>query len=481
MPYRCLADFLEELGHAGELARVDARLEHPLEAVALTRELASTGGPAAIFSSPQDTDVPLLTNMFGSLPRIARGLGRATLIEASEQLATVVGLMGAAGMNPPPLGTVPEPLWPRTVRGPACQQVVRLGRDVDLRRLPALPSHPCVEQRWLNGGIGVSIDPDSRRSVVEYCTLAVLGPNTFAAAWEPCGPLARLRFEYHDRRQKMPLAVVFGGDPAILLSTLAPWPQSFDPWEALGALRGKAIELAACRSVDLAVAADCEIVIEALLTPGARTSIGPVGLCDGSFSLPGAIPEFTVTALTHRANPVCPALVQLPPPNERSTIQQAMVEVLLPLLKRELPELTDLCLPGSAGGRNWAVAAIRKTTPWQARCTAHALWARRAAAQARWLVVVDESTEVRDAEAVAGAIAAHCRPDRDVITADSPPSLSDLLGGPESPALRCCLDATAKWSEEGRPSDAQSAALPLEVMRLVDQRWLQYGLGPRHE
>ena len=55
MPYRNLADFLEDLGRAGELAPIDAEVDPCLEVAEVTRRVARQNGPACSFVTLRGT------------------------------------------------------------------------------------------------------------------------------------------------------------------------------------------------------------------------------------------------------------------------------------------------------------------------------------------------------------------------------------------------------------------------------------------
>ncbi len=83
MPYRTLADFLDDLGRAGELAAVDAEVDPCLEVAEITRRIARRNGPALLFRNVRGHDIPLLTNLFGTESRILRALGAESIEEAT--------------------------------------------------------------------------------------------------------------------------------------------------------------------------------------------------------------------------------------------------------------------------------------------------------------------------------------------------------------------------------------------------------------
>ncbi len=89
----------------------------------------------------------------------------------------------------------------------------------------------------------------------------------------------------------MPLAVVLGGDPAGLLAAEAPLPAGADVSAVAGLLRGKPRELINCRTTELAVPADAEIVIEGFVDPSEPpVEVGEVVTPSGHYRVSPVVP-----------------------------------------------------------------------------------------------------------------------------------------------------------------------------------------------
>ncbi len=115
----------------------------------------------------------------------------------------------------------------------------------------------------------------------------------------------------------MPLAVVIGGDPAFLLAAAAPLPPGSDVCAVAGLLREKSLDVVACRSVDLDVPAEAEIVLEGFVDPTQPPVVaGPLCGPTGHLTLPRPAPVMQVTTVTHRANPIYAVMVPGRPPHE---------------------------------------------------------------------------------------------------------------------------------------------------------------------
>ena len=246
MPYCCLSDFLEELGHADELSRVEEDVDPALEVAEITARSAESGGAALLFGAVKGHGLPVATNLLATEGRICRALGVASLAEISERLARLLDVSAPegwferikAGAQPAALGSV----LPRKVRAAACQQIVRLGSDIDLGELPLLQSAAEETSRAISSAVVFSAEPDSHRPLCGRFDLQQIDRSRLAVCWAAYDEHARLLDEYRVRGRKMPVAVVIGGDPAFQLAAAAPLSEDSDVCALAGLLREKAID-----------------------------------------------------------------------------------------------------------------------------------------------------------------------------------------------------------------------------------------------
>ena len=395
--------------------------------------------------------MPLLCNLLGTEERICRALGVAGLDELRDRIARLLDTAAPEGWferlkaGPAALGSIA----PRTVRSAACQQIVRLGSDVNLDELPILQTSSEETGRAITAATVFSAESDSHRSVVGRFDLQLLDPARLAVGWAAHDEHARLLGEYRTRNQKMPLAVVIGGDPAFLLAAAAPLPPDVDVCAVTGLLREKSLDVVSCRSVDLEVPAEAEIVLEGFVDPSETlATVGPLCGPTGHLTRPRPASVMHVTAVTHRANPIFAVTAPGHPPNEAVAVARAMQQAFQPLARLAMPELINYDLPAFAAARHWAAVSIRKTYPCQGRLAAHRAWNLPAMMYAKVLVVVDADVDVHDYQHVLAAITANMRPDRDVLIE---PGLAD----PYDPAAptgalghKMAIDATWKLAEE---------------------------------
>ncbi len=481
--HRTLADFLEELGRAGELAPVDAEVDPCLEVAEITRRVARQAGPALLFRSVKGHDIPLLANLLGTESRICRALGVETIEEAIGRTDRLLNASGGDGwlerLRFGARSGAAASFAANRVKSGACQQIVRLGSDVHLEELPCPLSGAEVKTPAITSATVLSAEPDSHAQVFLPGDVQICGRDRLIAAWSDVAVAIPLFQEYASRKTRMPVAVLIGGDPAVHLAAAAPLPSAVDPLGLAGLVREKPLDAVTCRSIDLLVPAESDIVLEGYIDPTvAETRTAPRWSPTDRLleEQPGRV--IHVTAMTHRANRIFPAAIPGMGRNEVCLRDRAMARVFLPLLKMRIPELVDFDLPLSGGARHLAIVAVRKTYPGQVRQVATMAWGLRPFCFARFLLLVDAEVDVRNAEEVWASIAHEAHLVRDVWLHVAPPDPLDPTSAWDGLGQRMAIDATRKFAAEGRATRPRNASLDRDMEKLVTDRWAQYGLGP---
>lgn len=484
-----LADWLAQWHDVRELVRVSAEVSADYEIAAITDRLRTEqGGPALLFDRVRGQSMPVVTNLLGSPRRLAAAFGVSSLETLSQRIDDWLSLALPRGKLDtwkllPRLAELSQ--WPPTVvKTGLCQQVVKLGRDVNLAELPALTMWPGDAAPTVTWGQLLTTSPNDAgdggevRRQVCVVPLEVRGRDGLLIHGDETSELWATLAEYRSRSQQMPVAVVLGGDPITAVASWAPLPGRTDPLVFAGFLRNRPVELVAARSVPLTVPASAEIVIEGFVDPQAPLeSADPIGRETGFFGPIESVPMLRVTAITHRANPVFPAMVPGAAPSESHWLDRACERLLLPLARLWVPELVDWRRPFVGASRHVVFASIRKTFPQQARKVMHALWSLPRVATAKMLVVVDDDVDVRDENAVWSSVASHADPARDLVLWDGPADPLDHATAIRGVGRKLGLDATRKLPNE---TDSSRSAQPLrwtaEIEQQLQARWPEFGL-----
>jgi 4-hydroxy-3-polyprenylbenzoate decarboxylase len=481
MPYDNLSDFLNELQDDGDLVRVSAEVDPILEITEITDRVSKSphGGPALFFENVRGSPMPVVSNLLGSYKRMCRALNARSFEEVAGRIVELIEPQVPESWIEKLKMAPPARLPPRIVRSGACQQVVKLGRDVDFGELPLLQSWPLDPGRLINLGQVLTKNPATDERNLELYGVQVKNKNTCAIHWHPHQAGFQNCMEYKRLGKQMPVAVSLGGDPVFILMATAPLPPRTDQFLLGGFLRGAAIDLVKCRTIELEVPASAEIVIEGYIdTTEEWQTEGPFGERTGFYSRAGQFPLYHVTAITHRANPVCPAMVIGKPPMEDFWLGKGAERVFLPLLRTFIPELVDYNLPRAGVNHNLCFVSIRKTRPMQARKVMNAVWSIEQTLFSKIVVVVDEHVNVHDEEQVWFHVGANVHPGRDVCFSEGPTDFSDHAAPVCGVGHKMGIDATRKLPEEGHPRPwPEETVMSRAVTDAVTERWAQYGLG----
>ncbi len=484
MAYDHLADFLTELEDSGQLVRVRTTVDPALELGALVQRLCSRpdGGPAILFEQVRGSSIPVVANLLGSSGRLCRALGLASLEDLSSRITGMLkpdipeGVLESLRLVPRfvELSRLP----PRMVKAGPCQQVVRLERDVDLRDLPIPRNYADESAPSITAGTLVTVDPATQVRSFDLVPLEVRNRQTLAVHWNREHASCRL-FQRHQREGRpLPVAVILGGDPATLIAASAPLPATTDAYLFAGFLRNRGVELVKCRTHDVPVPSDADLILEGFIDPNTPSeTAGPIALPTGFYSPPAECPLLTLSAITQRSNPVAPALVHGHPPTEQTWLDRAVERIIQPIVRLFVPEVVDLHFPASGGRRNIAFVSIRKEYPQQARKVMQALWGLGPLSTTKMLVTVDADVSPRDEADVWFRVASNVHPGRDVLFCEGPTHFHDHASPIPGVGHKMGLDATRKLPEEGhRRAWPEPLTFKPDIQQLVATRWKEYGL-----
>ncbi|NUN53500.1 MAG: menaquinone biosynthesis decarboxylase [Planctomycetaceae bacterium] len=480
--YDDLREFLAALEKAGELARVKAEVDPELEITEVADRMVKAGGPALLFERVKGSPFPVLINALGSERRMGMALGVERLADLEERAAEVIGLLERRPQGImdklallPKLKSLSE-VFPEEVRSGPCQEVVE--KEVDLGRLPILRCWPQDAGRFITMPMVFSRDPESGRRNCGMYRLQVYDARTTGMHWHRHHGGAHHYARAEERGEgRIPVAVAVGADPASVFCAAMPLPPDLDEMAFAGFLRGKAVRMVKCRTVDLEVPASSEFVLEGWVPAGERRTEGPFGDHTGFYSLADEYPVFHVECVTRRKDPIYMTTIVGKPPMEDCWMARAIEHVVMPVLRKTLPEVVDFHMPFEGIFHNLALVSIRKSYPGHARKVMHALWGLGQAMFTKCIVVVDEGVDVRNYPEVVLTAFNHIDPERDIQFVLGPVETLDHASRLPWYGSKMGVDATRKWESEGfgRPWPDPIVMSP-EVRALVDRRWKEYGL-----
>jgi 4-hydroxy-3-polyprenylbenzoate decarboxylase len=483
MAYTDLRDFIKALDKHGELKRIPFEVDPVLEITEFADRSVKGGGPAFLFEKPKGSSFPVLINAFASERRMELALEVDSVNDIAARISEYLEMRMPEGIINK-LKMLPKiaemgKFFPKVVSKGPCQEVIRKD-GFSLFDLPILQCWPEDGGRYITLPMVFSKNPLTGKRNCGCYRIQVYDDRTTGMHWQTHkqGAEHYRRLLAEGKQQRMDVAVAIGADPATMYSAILPLPPDLDEMMIAGFMRREPVELVKCQTVDLEVPAESEFVLEGYLELGELRTEGPFGDHTGFYSLADEYPVFHLTCLTHRKNPVYATTIVGPPPMEDFYMGKAIERIFLPLMRLQLPEVRDICMPAEGIFHNLILVSIRKSYPGHARKVMHAIWGLGQAMFSKVIVVVDEDVDVQNPREAAWIALNNIDPQRDIEFVMGPVDSLDHASRLPNYGSKMGVDATRKWPAEGftRPWPDIIRMSP-EVKRRVDQLWKQAGLA----
>ncbi|MGC2776169.1 MAG: UbiD family decarboxylase [Bradyrhizobium sp.] len=391
--YTDLRQWIAEADKVGEIKR--------LKGLSWQREIGMVGamlqraqrGPCAIFE-----DIPgvpkgfrVLSNFFGGKrANITLGFPPGlTRVELSDAFLKVY----KDPDNKPIRHTIVD-------TGPVFENVVT-GENVDVTMFPAPQWHEGDGGRYIGTGCySVTRDPDD--GWLNQGTYRVMvHDKTSVGIYISPGKHGRMhRDKYAARGERMPMAIVLGGNPMQFLLTGNEIPYGVTEYDVLGGLYKKPVECVRGKITGLPFPKDAEIVLEGWIDPNEFRAEGPLGEWTGYYAS-GARPEpvMRVEAIYHRNDPIILGCVHELGPSEYARYRAITRSALLKEALRAsgVPDVTGVWAHEVGGARMLVAVAIKQRYPGHARQAGHVACQCQVGAYAgKYVVVVDDDIDVSD-------------------------------------------------------------------------------------
>jgi UbiD family decarboxylase len=470
MSYRDLREYLAVLEKKGLLCHIEAEVDKNWEIAAVCRrvfqKIPERNRPALMFDRIKGHDIPLVIGILGGSRQIY-----ATALETEVDKVLEKWESGAK-----------NPLKPRVVESGPCQEVVYMGEEANFEMLPA-PIWTVGEDPgpYHTSPFVISRDPETKVPNLGTYRVQVKGPKKAGLMINPPRNMNHHIRKNEARGQGTDVAIVFGADPVIGLTSVTPFPYGVDELAMAGGIRREPVEVVRCRTVDLEVPATAEIVVEGRIPCQGREPEGPFGEYGGYMGTGGNHPFIEITCITHRKNPIYQAFLSQMPPSESSCIKGIGREGVI---QRHLKEnlgipVHDVCLPESGGATGLLIISIKKQNRFQPLKAMMGAWSHHDVF-GKLTIVVDDDIDIRDSFQVEWALSFRMQPAEDVyvirntdpLTLDPSQPLKDgqKVKPTEQISSKVGIDATKKHPFP------PLAVPPKEHLERVDAQWDRYGI-----
>ncbi|RFP55048.1 MAG: UbiD family decarboxylase [Limnothrix sp. CACIAM 69d] len=483
---RDLRGFLKLLDERGQLRRITVPVDPNLEIAEIANRMLAAGGPALLFENVKGSSSPVAVNLLGTVERTCWAMN----MESPEELETLGRKLSMLQQPKPPkkisqaieFGKVLFDVLrakPDIDLFPACHQVVKRGEEVNLNEIPMIRPYPDDAGYVVTLGLVITKDCETKIPNVGVYRLQRQSNNTMTVQWLSVRGGARHLRKAAERGQKLEVAIALGADPLLLMAAATPIPVDLSEWLFAGLYGGSGVHLTKCKTLDLEVPANCEMILEGTIDPSETAIDGPFGDHMGYYGPAAPGPLLRVHAVTHRKDPIYLTTFSGRPPKEEAMMAIALNRIYTPILRTQVPEITDFFLPMEGLSYKAAIISIDKAYPGQARRAALAFWsALPQFTYTKFVIVVDKSINIRDPRQVMWAVCSKVDPDRDVfILPENPLDSLDFATEKAGLGSRMGIDATDKIYPEINREWGKVLESDPEVAATVDRRWAEYGLA----
>ena len=475
---RDIREWIKALRKAGELVEIGAPVDAHLEITEIADRVMKSpdGGKALLFTNVVGSRMPVLINQFGSWKRLQMALGGRHPDELASRISELIELQPPQGLveKVKALGKLKElaSFSAKTVREAPCQEVWLAKPDLDL--VPILHCWPDDGGPFITLPLVFSHDPRTGSRNCGMYRIQKVDSTTALMHWQiHKDGAAHLR----DSDGRVPVAVAIGTDPIATYAASAPLPPGIDEMMLAGFMRGRPVEMVKCRTNDVEVPANAEIVLEGYVDATDLRDEGPFGDHTGFYTPVDKYPTFHLTGMSMRRDAVYSTTIVGKPPMEDYYLGKATERIFLPLIKTSLPDILDMNMPVEGVFHNCVIVSIRKRYPGHAKKVMNAIWGLGLLSLSRLVVVVDEDVDVQNLSQVAFYAFSNVDVGRDMLVTEGPVDALDHAAPYFALGSKVGFDATRKWEGEGivRPWPAE-ATMSDEVRARVSARWAEFGI-----
>ena len=393
-----MRQYMQRLQQRGDLLVTDRPVEAKHELAAVTERVQKTSNQPILFNNVGGTELPVLTNIYGSRERLAELLG----IEPDDFCHKWTELTTLSAYDGPLKIEVPQP-----------SDLV----ECKLSDLPLLWYSARDGGPYFTSAIFVAEEPETGNPNLSFHRSMYISDEELRCRLAPRHHLTL----YHEKAESMgrPLeaAMLLGPPPQVFLAAAAPVPYETDELEVAAKLASAPLEMRACKHIDLMVPASTEVVIEGRFLPNERRAEGPFGEFMGYYVPVGDNAVFEVLGVTRRSDAIFHS-INCGSSEEVLTLELSIAANIYQRISAILPGIVDVTCSTFV---LQIVVKIRPQYEGHARQVLLAVFGCEPT-WAKFCTVVDEDVDIYDVDDVAWAVMTRSRPDLDTLIIPGTPS-----------------------------------------------------------
>jgi 4-hydroxy-3-polyprenylbenzoate decarboxylase len=232
MPIEDIQEFITELEKNGELKRVTTEVDADLEIAEIMRREMYSNGPAILFENVKGFDMPVLGNAFGSMKRLEIGLEMKDFTEIGKRITDMTKMNVPTGLlnkikKLPELSKMTASFPKSEDKGPVTEIT---SNDASFDDLPILKSWPDDAGRFITLGLVATKHPETEVRNLGVYRIQIIDKTHALMHWQKHKRGAHHGEISKDKGEKIPTAIIIGGEPSTVFSSIAPVPEGLDKY-----------------------------------------------------------------------------------------------------------------------------------------------------------------------------------------------------------------------------------------------------------
>lgn len=323
-----------------EFVPISAPVTGQLELAAIVRRvmLKSTTPPVLHFTCVDQGDVSCITHLFATKERIAHHLIGNDGVSLHERMNALSPSVCSYHRFMDYLHASFEDDFEKC----STPQMSSLN---DLSQLPTLKYWPNDAGSYLSLAVAICRNKDNQQINCGVYRIQIHGPYQATVHFLPNSDGYKLFTEYQKCGEPMPVALVLGCDIALIFAAVFPLASAISEFTFAHFIQNQPLKVYQSQHYSLPIPIASQVVIEGYIDPNDTLIDGPFGNHEGYYSEARLCPVLYVQNIVARDKPIIPITVVGPPPNENMVLGSYITDLLIPLVKREIPQVIAIVMP----------------------------------------------------------------------------------------------------------------------------------------
>ncbi len=395
--WKDMREFIDFLDTKGQIRHVTEEIDPDWEVNYITRTTLQKLGPCVIFDNIKGAKYPLVTGLLAEDKRFLWALGLDNWSDFNESWAERTQNL----------------IPPKIVTEAPCQEEEILEADIDLNEICNVKWHQ-KDKSAFPGTLLISVTKDPHTGVQNSGIYRMGIQEKNKLGWgAPLSTHGRMHLTAWEKTgQPMPIALVCGVDPIIEMMGGVGTSPGIDEYYLAGGLRGEAVEMVKCKTIDMLVPATAEWVMEGYIYPNSLEleKTEWFGEYTGHYGEAAVLPMVVIKHITHRKNPIFHGTrEQWYPSESHYVVGRTHQAETYKIVKKLVPGILDMrCNPAYE-----CIVKIDKLYKGHPQRVMNAVWGSSRGPY-KHVIVVDKDIDIWNYEMVHWAMSTRVKADRDV-------------------------------------------------------------------